>query len=337
MINQIREVAHGSAATDNRVVQERESAGPGKRQSTQDTRLLGEYLTYLRVERGLRPLSCASYGKDLEQFAEFLEMRNGTLLKAPHAQVAGWMQHLRTHDRTDRSIARKLSCLRGFYKWLLLDKRITHDPTIHVESPSTWKVLPKSLAETEVRALLEGAALGAGHPQADALALRDHAILEVLYGGGLRAGEIVALRVEDLRLDQGRAQVRGKGDKERIVPLGAPACAALRVYLERGRVSLVSRGLQRTLFLSYTGKPLTTQWIWKIVKSRDASASPHRLRHSCATHMVEHGADLRTVQTILGHADIATTQVYTHLALGRLKEVHRAHHPRGRRRVEAAA
>ncbi len=337
MINQVRRVAYRSEETDNRFVQKQASAMPGPEHSTQDARLLREYLTYLHVERGLRPLSCASYGKDLEQFAEFLESSNRVLFKATHADVAGWMQHLRTHDRTDRSIARKLSCLRGFYKWLLLDKRIAHDPTIHVDSPSTWKVLPKSLAESEVRTMLDGAAMSAGHPQADALALRDHAILEVLYGGGLRAGEVVALRVEDLHLDQGRAQLRGKGDKERIVPLGAPACAALRTYLERGRVSLVSRGLQRTLFLSHTGKPLTTQWMWKIVKSRDATASPHRLRHSCATHMVEHGADLRSVQILLGHADIATTQVYTHLALGRLKEVHRAHHPRGRRRVEAGA
>jgi integrase/recombinase XerD len=125
--------------------------------------------------------------------------------------------------------------------------------------------------------------------------------------------------------------VRGKGDKERIVPLGMAALEAVRTYLDRGRPALVRRGLQRTLFLSQNGKPLTTQWVWSIVKVHDGSASPHKLRHSCATHMVEHGADLRSVQTLLGHADIATTQVYTHLALGRLKEVHRLHHPRGRR------
>lgn len=296
-----------------------------------------DYVTCLRVERGLQPLTCASYGKDLEQFSEFLEGRDGILLTAGHADIADWMQHLRTHDRTDRSIARKLSCLRGLYKWLQLDKRITHDPTLHVEAPSTWKVLPKSLAETDVRAMLDGAATHANHPQANALDLRDHAILEVLYAGGLRAGEVVALRVEDLQLDGGRAHIRGKGDKERIVPLGAPAVKAVRTYLQRGRTSLVSRGLQRALFLSHTGKPLTTQWIWHIVKSRNQLASPHRLRHSCATHMVEHGADLRSVQTLLGHADIATTQVYTHVALGRLKEVHRLHHPRGQRKRTAGA
>ena len=302
---------------------------------TGNASLLREYLLTLRVERGLRPLTCASYRKDLEQFSEYLSTESKLLLTATHADVAAWMQHLREHDRTDRSIARKLSCLRGLYKWALCDKRLHHDPTLHVEAPSTWKVLPKSLAESEMHGMLEAAATAANHPQATALHLRDAAILEVLYAGGLRAGEIVSLRVEDLHLDTGRAQVRGKGDRERIVPLGTPALAALRNYLDRGRPALVAKGLQRTCFLSQTGRPLTTQWIWHIVKSRNAAASPHKLRHSCATHMVEHGADLRSVQILLGHADIATTQVYTHLALGRLKEVHRLHHPRGKRSISA--
>ncbi|WP_419803877.1 tyrosine recombinase [Terriglobus sp.] len=295
--------------------------------------IVREYLTCLRVERGLRPLTCQSYAKDLEQFTEFLEGCNRLLLTAQHEDVSGWMEHLRTHDRTDRAIARKLSCLRGLYKWALLDRRIAHDPTLHIQAPSTWKVLPKALSEPDMVAMLGLAEVNANHPQANALLLRDHALLEVLYAGGLRVGEIVGLRVEDLQLEQGCAHVRGKGDKERIVPLGAKAVTAVRAYLERGRVALVSRGVQRTLFLSHTGKPLTTQWVWRIVKRHNATASPHRLRHSCATHMVEHGADLRTVQTLLGHADIATTQVYTHLALGRLKEVHRLHHPRSQRRA----
>jgi integrase/recombinase XerD len=208
---------------------------------------------------------------------------------------------------------------------------MSHDPTVNIEAPSTWKVLPKSLAEDEVSRMLEITGVAAHHPQADALSLRDHALMELLYAGGLRAGEIVTLHVEDLHLDQQRAQVRGKGDKERIVPLGTTACKALEEYLQRGRPQLAGRGLQRALFLSVRGKPLTTQVVWSIVKATNSQASPHKLRHSCATHMVEHGADLRSVQTLLGHADISTTQVYTHLALGRLKEVHRLHHPRARR------
>lgn len=295
--------------------------------------LVREYMACLRVERGLRPLTCEAYTRDLLQFCEHLELSGCLLQTATRVDVSGWMEHLRTHDRTDRSVARKLSCLRGFYKWMLTDKRIRHDPTVNIESPSTWKVLPKSLAESEVGRMLQGTATAAQHPQVDSLALRDHALMELLYAAGLRAGEVVSLRVEDLHLDQQRAQVRGKGDKERIVPLGVAACAALEQYLQRGRPSLATRGLQRALFLSVRGKPLTTQVVWSIVKSSNSNASPHKLRHSCATHMVEHGADLRSVQTLLGHADISTTQVYTHLALGRLKEVHATHHPRARRRA----
>ena len=176
----------------------------------------------------------------------------------------------------------------------------------------------------------------AAHAQdADGAALRDHAMLELLYAGGLRVGEIVALREEDLRLETASVQVRGKGDKERIVPIGASAVRALEAYVQRGRPGMLKTGMQRALFLSVRGRPLTTQSVWQMVRSVNSHASPHKLRHSCATHMVEHGADLRTVQTLLGHADIATTQVYTHLAIDRLKTVHRMHHPRGKRRVEA--
>ena len=159
--------------------------------------------------------------------------------------------------------------------------------------------------------------------------------MELLYAGGLRVGEICALREEDLHLDQARAQVRGKGDKERIVPLGEKAVAAIEVYLQRGRPGLAKARVQRALFLSKNGNALTRQWVWEMVRAVSGpgvKASPHRLRHSCATHMVEHGADLRSVQTLLGHADIATTQVYTHVAMEHLKQVHRTCHPRGKRR-----
>jgi integrase/recombinase XerD len=310
---------------------------------TGNVRLVKEYGDYLRVEKGLRPNSCVAYTRDLEQFSEFLESRaehrNGVLISAAQADVSGFMEDLRTHAVESRSIARKLSGLRGFYRWLLMDKRIAHDPTVNVETPSSWKVLPKSLAESEVNGMLERTGIAARGADAGNLALRDHAILELLYAGGLRVGEICALRVSDVRLEQQRAQVRGKGDKERIVPLGRKACEAIQAYLERGRPGLASNatGLQRAMFLSVRGNALTRQWVWEMVRSCSdgKSASPHKLRHSCATHMVEHGADLRSVQTFLGHADIATTQVYTHVALGHLKAVHRLHHPRGRRIVPA--
>jgi integrase/recombinase XerD len=299
--------------------------------TSRNTEVIHEYLTYLRVEKGLRPLTCEAYERDLLQFAEFLERENEQLVAARQPEVAGFLEHLRTHAVESRSMARKLSCLRGFYKWLLLDKRIHHDPTVNLESPDAWKVLPKSLASSEVNSMLERAALAAEHPEADAIALRDRAILELLYAGGLRVSELTGLCVADLSLDAGRVLVRGKGDKERIVPLGALCVKAIEEYLERGRPGLARNSRVNQLFLSVRGKPLSREWVWQLVKSSDSHASPHKLRHSCATHMVEHGADLRTVQTFLGHADIATTQVYTHLALGRLKAVHRMHHPRAKR------
>jgi integrase/recombinase XerD len=302
-----------------------------------NVRMVREFVAYLRVEKGLRPASCEAYQRDMEQFAEHVEGRDGLLVSATQADVSGFMEGLRGHGVESRSIARKLSCLRGFYRWLLMDKRISYDPTVNVETPSSWKVLPKSLAESEVEDMLDRTGAAARSVDADGLALRDHAILELLYGGGLRVGEIVALKEEDLHLDQARAQVRGKGDKERIVPLGRSAVEALERYLKLGRPGLVKApSLQRALFLSVRGNALTRQWVWEMVRSTNRQASPHMLRHSCATHMVEHGADLRSVQTLLGHADIATTQVYTHVALGHLKKVHREHHPRGKRRAVAS-
>jgi len=305
--------------------------------------MLREYMTHLRVEKGLRPLSCEAYLRDLEMFAEFLEGGGAgglgvkTFLSAVQEDVSGFMQHLREHGVQSRSIARKLSCVRGFYKWLLIEKRVTGDPTVNIESPSSWLVLPKSLAESEVREMLAKTGAAARAKDADGRALRDHAMVELLYAGGLRVGEIVALRQEDLRLETASVQVRGKGDKERIVPIGRSAVEAIEAYVARGRGELLrgGKGLERALFLSVRGRPLTTQIVWRIVRALDSHASPHKLRHSMATHMVEHGADLRTVQTLLGHADIATTQVYTHLAIDRLKTVHRMCHPRGKLRNPA--
>ncbi len=303
-------------------------------ESNRNLDLIQGYLTYLRVEKGLRPLTCEAYRRDLLQCAEYLEKATGFLASAKHEDLAGFIAHLQAHQVEARSRARKLSCLRGLYRWLLLDKRIAYDPTIHLETPAGWKVLPKSLSEAEVATMIDQA----GHRSADSSAesctpqsLRDRAMLELLYGGGVRVSELADLAVEDVSLQQGQMLVRGKGDKERIVPLGQPAIQALTEYLQHGRVRLLRKSNVRQVFLSQRGRPLTRQTIWSIVKHVNHRASPHMLRHSCATHMVEHGADLRTVQTLLGHADISTTEIYTHLALGRLKAVHREHHPRGSR------
>jgi integrase/recombinase XerD len=274
--------------------------------------LLKAYGAYLRVEKGLRPLSCEAYGRDLLQFAEFLEERRQALAGARQEDVSGFMRHLSEHGVSARSSARKLSCLRGFYRWLLLDKRVAHDPTLHMDSPAAWTVLPKSLAESEIRSMLERAALPAGRVSrtaagravgAAALA-RDRALLELLYGSGLRASEAADLNVADLDLDAGRLRLCGKGDKERLLPLGAQAVRALGEYLGGGRSVLAGSGRQNKaalhrLFLSTRGGRLSRLAIGRIVKAANPHASPHMLRHSFATHMVDHGADLRTVQTLL--------------------------------------
>jgi integrase/recombinase XerD len=325
--------------TKNKTVGTNDKTIPTKDKTVRTTALLHEYAVHLQVEKGLRPLSVEAYRRDLEMFAEFVEETDGTLLAAKQADVSGFMQNLREHGQESRSVARKLSCLRGFYRWLLKDKRVVADPTVNIESPSSWKVLPKSLAESEVAEMLAAMKYRADALDANGAALRDHAMLELLYAGGLRVGEIVTLRQEDLRLESASVQVRGKGDKERIVPIGRAAVESIERYVLHGRAELLksAKGVQRALFLSVRGRALTTQMVWQMVRSVNATASPHKLRHSMATHMVEHGADLRTVQTVLGHADIATTQVYTHLAIDRLKQVHRAFHPRAKRREGSGA
>ena len=304
--------------------------------STGQDRALASFSVYLRVEKGLAPLTVSSYGGDLELWAEFLSGRDKTVLTAQREDLKELLQHLLGHGMDPRSIARKLSALRQFYRFLLLDKLIAHDPTLNIDSPKQWKVLPKALSEEEVTALVESPgqshAASAQSRIAKALDLRNRAMLEVLYAAAVRVSELVDVRVEDTKLELGYMLVRGKGDKERIVPLGAPAQQALRTYLRDARPLLAGSKKAAELLLARGGHKLTRERIWAIVdeasKAAGRHASPHMLRHSAATHMVSHGADLRTVQIVLGHADISTTQTYTHVALDRLQKVYAAHHPR---------
>jgi len=235
-----------------------------------------------------------------------------------------------------RSVGRKLSAVRHLYRYLLLDRLIEHDPTLNIDSPKQWKVLPKSLAPDEINVMLGNPRAPANHKLADAMAARDRAMLEVFYAGALRVSELTGVKLEDLKLEFGYVLVRGKGDKERIVPLGKSAQEALMGYMRDSRPVLAAQRNSPFLFLGRGACKLTRQRVWQMVRAASMSmgrhASPHMLRHSCATHMVENGADLRTVQTILGHADISTTQVYTHLALDRLKNVYQKHHPRAKAR-----
>ncbi len=300
--------------------------------------VLRDFRTYLAAEKGLARLTLESYSHDLGQFAGFLEKRNHTFLQAERADVLSFIEELSKNEVQGRSRARKLSALRHLYKFLLLDKRIKHDPTLNIESPRQWKILPKSLGTEEVTAMIAGIRAKDDDPRSQALAIRDRCMLEVLYAAGLRVSEIIHLRTSDLNLESGFVIVRGKGDKERIAPLGRAAQEAITDYLKNARPLLVRTKSSALLFVDASGTGLTRQRLWQIVKSAGSAiesrkASPHSLRHSCATHMVGNGADLRTVQTILGHADISTTQVYTHVAGERLKQVFRDHHPRGKRRA----
>jgi len=296
---------------------------------------LNGFLDYLKIEKGLATLTVSAYATDLGQFSGFLETRRRALTTARRKDVRDFIQQLFANNVDGRSVGRKLSVLRHFYRYLLLDKLIEHDPTLNIESPRQWKVLPKSLARDEMEALLAPPA-ASNRRDSQALAVRDRAMLEVFYAGALRVSEMASLKLEDLKLDLGYVLVRGKGDKERIVPLGKSAQSALAEYMKNARTSLVAGKSSPLLFLGRRGRMLTRQRVWQMVRAASLqagrSASPHMLRHTCATHMVENGADLRTVQTILGHADISTTQVYTHLALDRLKNVYQKHHPRAKAR-----
>ncbi|HVP52938.1 MAG TPA: site-specific tyrosine recombinase [Terriglobales bacterium] len=293
---------------------------------------LASFIDYLKIEKGLAPLTVAAYTRDITQFAGFLKKR--PLSNARRQDVSDFLDHLFSNHVDGRSVARKLSALRHFYKYLLLDRHIAHDPTLNLETPRQWKVLPKALARDEIANLL-APRIVASSKLAAAIALRDRAMLETFYGGALRVSEIVGVKLEDLKLDLGYVLVRGKGDKERIVPLGMPAIQAIREYLAEGREALAKGKGSPLVFIGRGARKISRQWVWKMVQAASSRngrrASPHMLRHSCATHMVESGADLRTVQTILGHADISTTQVYTHLALDRLKNVYRKHHPRAKK------
>ena len=313
--------------------QEKQTLRPG------DRRVLDLFLNYIKIEKGLARLTLEAYARDLAQFAEFCADHRHHLLNARRDDVREFLgEFLRGKTGADdvgRSAARKLSALRHFYKFLILDRHIDHDPTLNIETPRQWKILPKSLALAEVEAMVAAPQARAKGNAGAALASRDRTMLAVLYAGGLRVSELTSARLEDLKLDLGYMLVRGKGDKERIVPLGAEAIHALRSYLFEARPALCKGKTSPLLFVARGAKRITRERVWQIAhaagKGTGRGASPHMLRHSCATHMVERGADLRTVQTILGHADISTTQVYTHVALDRLKNVYAQHHPRAKK------
>ena len=286
------------------------------------------FLDHLSIERGLSLNTLSAYRNDLGRYFQFLAKRNLSLAKVNKDDLRSFMMTQKENGLAARSISRGLATLRSFHQFLTQEGYLKEDPTVLLESPKLWRKLPEVLSIEEVGKLLE---TSSGR---DWMALRDRAILETLYATGLRISEIATLKLEDLHLDVGFLRCFGKGGKERIVPLGREAIRAIRRYLERSRPKL-SRGKEKNfLFLSRLGRKLSRQSLWKVVQKSARAAriqkriTPHTLRHSFASHMLERGADLRVVQEMLGHADISTTQLYTHVDRGRLKAIHEKYHPR---------
>ncbi len=289
---------------------------------------IAAFINYVQVERGLAPNSVAAYRRDLQKFAAFCQQRRLKPAAVERQHIVDFLGRLYQQGLDSRSVARQLVTLRNFFRFLLQEGAVRHDPVEHIESPRVWKRLPKYLSLEEVERLL--AVDKAEQP----LEFRDRAMLEVLYATGLRVSELVSLKVSDLQLEAGLVRCLGKGSKERVVPLGRKAQAALEDYLRRGRPPLIARRPSPYLFVSRRGGRMTRQNFWHLLRRRARAAgvraplTPHTLRHSFATHLLERGADLRAVQLLLGHADISTTQIYTHVAQERLRQVYRAHHPR---------
>ncbi len=292
-------------------------------------KLIHEFINYLSVERGLALNTLESYGRDLRQYSQYLQAGDDEALDlASRAQIVDYLLHLQKQGKATATIARRLAALKAFYQFLVREKYLEKDPTANLESPKLEKRLPKVLTIREVELLL------AEPDPSSPAGLRDRAMLELLYATGIRVSELVSLNLPDVNLDMGYIRCTGKGSKERIVPMGSMAIASVREYLDHGRGRLVRDREEQALFVNHHGRRLTRQGFWKIVKKYaedakiDKEITPHTLRHSFATHLLENGADLRSVQEMLGHADISTTQIYTHITRGRLKEVYARTHPR---------
>ena len=296
----------------------------------QSAQRVERFLDNLWVEKGLSDNTLAAYRSDLKQYARWLQLREETLLQADRLALQEYLAHLNQEKkRGARTVARILSALRRFYLYLLQQGVRMDDPTARIDTPKIGRSLPKTLSEQEVEAILEAS------PIETALGVRDRAMIELMYGGGLRVSELVQLRMDAINLRQGVARILGKGSKERLVPLGGEAVQWVERYLLEGRADLMRGKISDTLFVTARGAGMTRQAFWirlkKIGKVAGVTAplSPHTLRHAFATHLLNHGADLRSVQVLLGHSDLSTTQIYTHVAKERLKNIHQEHHPRG--------
>jgi integrase/recombinase XerD len=297
--------------------------------SPADTQLIAEYLDALWMEKGLSDNTQESYRRDLAQFAVWLNQQGLQLIGADVVLIQDYLDVRLRQKLSSRTSARFLSCVRGFYRYLLRENRISENPVALVDNPKLSRPLPKSLSETDVEALLAAPDLS------DPIGLRDRTMLEVLYACGLRVTELVELTMPQINLRQNVVRVMGKGSKERLIPMGEEAAAWLARYLREARPVLLNNMPDEIVFPSTRAQPMTRQTFWYRIKHWAMVAgikkelSPHTLRHAFATHLLNHGADLRVVQLLLGHSDLSTTQIYTHVAKLRMKQQHAQHHPRG--------
>ncbi len=291
--------------------------------------LIDSYLNFLAVEKGASLHTLDAYGRDLGRYARYMAKKGIDAARIKPDGIISFLGELKNEGLSARSLNRALAAMRGFHKFLLREKAAREDPAAHIELAKTWLHLPDTLSREEMERLLSAPDPGS------AAGLRDRAMLELMYATGLRVSELITLTINNLNEQTGFLIAFGKGGKERIVPVGRVALGYVQQYMETARPGLARRGSANTLFLGRSGKGLTRQAFWKIVRKYANKAGlakkihPHTFRHSFATHLLEGGADLRSVQIMLGHADISTTQIYTHVTRDRLREVHKKFHPRG--------
>lgn len=291
--------------------------------------LLDQFLNYLTVERGLSPNTLDSYSRDLIKYLDYLSTKGiKDISKTSDLTIISFIATLKNGGLSNRSVARNLTSIRMFYKFLTEDHHINDNPTLNIETPKRELRLPQVLSIEEVDVLLQ-------QPDSStSLGLRDAAFLELLYATGLRASEIISLALNDINLEAGYLIASGKGSKERLIPIGEVAQNMIKKYLKNSRPTLLKNKQSHHLFTTRSGKSMTRQGFWKLIKKYALAAgirkkiTPHTLRHSFATHLLERGADLRSVQMMLGHSDISSTQIYTHVTTERLKKIHNQYHPR---------
>ncbi|WP_028399543.1 site-specific tyrosine recombinase XerD [Ectobacillus panaciterrae] len=291
---------------------------------------LKDFIHYMIVEKGLARNTVVSYERDLKSYLQYIQKveQLSSLRDVTRLHIVSFLYHLNDQSKSSKTIARHIASIRSFHQFLLRERVVEHDPSVHLETPQAERKLPKVLSIAEVEGLLQSP------KTANPFGIRDKAMLELLYATGLRVSELINLDLSDVHVTMGFVRCLGKGNKERIIPLGSLATEAILKYIEHGRKELLGKRTTDALFLNHHGERLTRQGFWKILKRLAKEANiqkeltPHTLRHSFATHLLENGADLRAVQEMLGHADISTTQIYTHVSKVRLKDVYKQFHPR---------